>query len=416
MIASMRSVWITALLLPLIIVSVAYACRYTVRDIGFVRLGDPAIQVVLVNPDTSPDLIADALKDLPLEVQSLDADHAPEHPAVVARTPGTTAVLMDEQGRMLPIEDPLTLGRTPLAMELAAQAATTFAFVMLLEGGSAEDMLVAREEVDRLQARLNAIEEHLPRPLGHPLDIRTLTPQQQARDAPLLWSLGIDLPVRAPTVLIAYGRARRAGEPVVVDRVTRADAAGELIAQLALVGESCECDTSRAWTKEPVGLVPWDRDTHSKASSALGFDSESPMVRAEVVRILDRGSNDRPNVENRPDSLEQLLLGYGETSLEPAGPAPNLTRVESVQDTSAVAPAPVRILEATDDDDWSFQEPDEGTSKVASEDDTTEPPKVIAVTETPSTGRYQPLVYLAVLVAISFIIAFLVVRKVEGRS
>jgi hypothetical protein len=53
---------------------------------------------------------------------------------------------------------------------------------------------------------------------------------------------------------------------------------------------------------------------------------------------------------------------------------------------------------------------------VASEDDTTEPPKVIAVTETPSTGRYQPLVYLAVLVAISFIIAFLVVRKVEGRS
>jgi hypothetical protein len=415
-IASMRSVWITALLLPLVVASVAYACRYTVRDIGFVRLGDPVIQVVLINPDSSPDLIGDALKDLPLEVQSVDAEHAPEHPAVIARTPGTTAVLMDEQGRMLPIKDPLTLGRTPLAMELAAQAATTFAFVMLLEGGSTEDMIVAREEVDRLQARLNAIEEHLPRPLGHPLDIRTLTPQQQARDAPLLWSLGIDLPVQAPTVLIAYGRARRAGEPVVVDRVTRADAAGELIAQLALVGESCECDTSRAWTMEPVGLVPWARDTHSKASSALGFDSESPMVRAEVVRILDRGSNDRPNVENRPDSLEQLLLGYGETSLEPTGPAPNLTRVEAVQDTSAVAPAPVRILEPTDDDDWSFQEPDEGTSKVASEDDTTEPPKVIASTETPSTGRYQPLVYLAVLVAISFIIAFLVVRKAEVRS
>jgi hypothetical protein len=412
----MRSVWITALLLPLVVASVAYACRYTVRDIGFVRLGDPVIQVVLINPDSSPDLIGDALKDLPLEVQSVDAEHAPEHPAVIARTPGTTAVLMDEQGRMLPIKDPLTLGRTPLAMELAAQAATTFAFVMLLEGGSTEDMIVAREEVDRLQARLNAIEEHLPRPLGHPLDIRTLTPQQQARDAPLLWSLGIDLPVQAPTVLIAYGRARRAGEPVVVDRVTRADAAGELIAQLALVGESCECDTSRAWTMEPVGLVPWARDTHSKASSALGFDSESPMVRAEVVRILDRGSNDRPNVENRPDSLEQLLLGYGETSLEPTGPAPNLTRVEAVQDTSAVAPAPVRILEPTDDDDWSFQEPDEGTSKVASEDDTTEPPKVIASTETPSTGRYQPLVYLAVLVAISFIIAFLVVRKAEVRS
>jgi hypothetical protein len=409
-------VWITALLLPLVVASVAYACRYTVRDIGFVRLGDPVIQVVLINPDSSPDLIGDALKDLPLEVQSVDAEHAPEHPAVIARTPGTTAVLMDEQGRMLPIKDPLTLGRTPLAMELAAQAATTFAFVMLLEGGSTEDMIVAREEVDRLQARLNAIEEHLPRPLGHPLDIRTLTPQQQARDAPLLWSLGIDLPVQAPTVLIAYGRARRAGEPVVVDRVTRADAAGELIAQLALVGESCECDTSRAWTMEPVGLVPWARDTHSKASSALGFDSESPMVRAEVVRILDRGSNDRPNVENRPDSLEQLLLGYGETSLEPTGPAPNLTRVEAVQDTSAVAPAPVRILEPTDDDDWSFQEPDEGTSKVASEDDTTEPPKVIASTETPSTGRYQPLVYLAVLVAISFIIAFLVVRKAEVRS
>ena len=416
MIGSFNATRITALLLPLIVVSAALACRYTVRDIGFVRLADPVITLLLINSDASPDRVSDALNDLPLTVRSLDADHAPEHPAVKLRTPETTAFLMDDKGRLLPVKDPLTLGRSPLAMELADQAATTFAFVMLLEGGSPEDMAVAREEVDRLQGRLQAIEEHLPRPLGHPLDIRTLSPEQQRRDAPLLWSLGVDLPVQAPTVLIAYGRARRAGDPVVVDRVTRAEAAGELIAQLALVGESCECDTSRAWTLEPVGMVPWARDTHSKASSALGFDSESPMVRAEVVRILDRGSSERPKTENRPDSLEELLLGYGETSLDPVGPAPNLARVEPAQDTRAAPPAPVRLLEATDDDDWSFEEPADDVVAEPATKKSPEPPKVVASTETSTTGRYRPLVYLAILVAAAFIIAFFVVRKVEARS
>jgi hypothetical protein len=178
----------------------------------------------------------------------------------------------------------------------------------------------------------------------------------QLREGALLWSLGVDAPVSEPTVLVLYGRARRAGDPVLITPETRVDASRELLAQLALVGESCECDTSRAWTEEPAGLVPWTRTTHKIASKSLGFDPESPLVRNEVVRILGQPPAERSGKKPRPQSLEELLLGYGETTLAPIESTPAETSNDGPErDARTVAP-PARVVGGTDGDDWSFGE------------------------------------------------------------
>ena len=212
MIAQIRGLRLTVLLLPLAVASIALACRYTVRDIGFVRLSDPSARLVLVGGTTDVEDVRMAMGDLPLKVETVDPDHEPTHPAVIAaRSSGRDAILLDGEGRVLAIADPMTVGHTPLARELAQDAPRTFAFVILLESGDTAPDEIARKEVESLQTSLEASEAHLPRPLGHPLRLSQLDPEEQVREKALLWSLGVDLPVAEPTVLIVYGRARRAG-------------------------------------------------------------------------------------------------------------------------------------------------------------------------------------------------------------
>jgi hypothetical protein len=59
--------------------------------------------------------------------------------------------------------------------------------------------------------------------------------------------------------------------------------------------------------------VRWDRDVRTRAVELLGFDPESPMVRAEVSGILGRGAADGPAA--RAPSVADLLLGYREVDV-----------------------------------------------------------------------------------------------------
>ena len=412
-----RSRFILVTIIVMMTCTVALACRYTVRDIGFVRLSEPRVRLYLIDSDHTEAVIDRMRSELPVEIIRIASDHDPGHPAVsMAREEDVGAILIDDTDRILPVADPLVIGQTRLARTLAEDSASTFAWVLLLEGPDAADNAAAAAEIGALEDGLRAIEEHLPRPLGHPLRTITIPIEDQARDATLLWSLGVDLPVTETTALITYGRARRAGEVVRFTPETRTAASRELLSQLALVGESCECDTTRAWTEEPVGLVPWTRSTHSNASSSLGFDAESPMVRAEVSRILFRGGTSPGAEESRPDSLEELLLGYGETTLEPVAPAPgpDVSSTGPLSATDGPAP-PITVSTATEGDDWSFTETPatkEQPDSEAADDQTAETdPEESA----PGVRNWTPVYSIGGMVLISFALAFFVVRRMEGR-
>ena len=397
---------LVGVLLPLVLASLALACRYTVRDIGFVRLGGEPLRLVVLS-SAAVDGIRAALTDLPVEIITVDPEHDPNHPGVLAAEElKTNAVLLDSSGRSFAVKDPLVIGHGPIAQELAAEASSTFAHVLLLETGNQSKDAVARAECNRLQSSLDAIEKHLPRPLGHPLKIMTLEPQQQEREDALLWSLGINAPVREPTVVVLYGRARRAGEPVVLTEETRINGSRELLAQLALVGESCECDTSRAWTEEPVGLIPWSRETHAIASKSLGFDPENPIVRNEVVRILGRAPSDRGDEKPVPDSLEELLLGYGETTLTPIDPA-EPTEAEPRE----TAQPPVQVVRGNADDDWSFDEPAKVPPQIQTPMPAQEEPKAAQAAQAGLISLYGLLILIGVLLGFGFIVTGVVLRR-----
>ena len=115
----------------------------------------------------------------------------------------------------------------------------------------------------------------------------------------------------------------RAGAPLVGDAITSA----RVLDWLALIGESCECDTERDWSAEPAFPLAWGRQDNQDVSAALGFDPESPWVQREVASILQRGAWTKPPGSGA-QALEQdalaAVLGFrvGElagTGQEPTG-------------------------------------------------------------------------------------------------
>ena len=330
----------------------AYACRYTVRELGFVNLDGTPWTLVYLSTDPSFTLPVLA-NDVNVRSILVDPTTDPNHPAALMSDQTVTAVLLGPTGRTLSLhsDDPIREAtESPLRRRLAAEALDTFAFLLLKLGQDENENDHARRVAAGARAKLAALAPHLPRPVSHPLRVIELTSEDSASERVLLWSLGMDQSDNA-AIAIVYGRGRRAGEPLfgAFDET-------ELTTQLALVGESCECETDRAWLHEPTAPMRWPEASAYAAPEALGFDPASPMVHAEVRRILARGDFGvgRPAkaTGNRPKDLSEIVFGYTEVALEERLPETQPIH-RPLPSTPPVAPN----VELRRDDGWGFDEP-----------------------------------------------------------
>jgi len=188
--------------------------------------------------------------------------------------------------------------------------------------------------------------------------------------------------------MVIYGRGRRAGEPLAGDFNET-----EFTTQLALVGESCECETDRAWLLEPTAPMRWPERIAERAPGALGFDPESPMVKAEISRILSRGDfgtgRSTQGDGRRPKDLAEIVFGYSEHTLddrlgESNRPAPAAAAAEA---KGAVISSPKVVIRR--DDGWDFQTASGNTSGNTSEN-TVETPSEIVTNPERSVGWFLP--------------------------
>ena len=321
--------------------SLSLACRFTVRDIGFVDLQgrDYSLVVQGVSPFPLAETLKHRLRDSNLQVvgrntSSDDSNHE-----------GWTVELVDRGGRRLNVGH-MQNGESveeleelieqqifpPSVQRIASKSTQCFANLIAFEGTNPEANLRLRTVVQESQQALRRIEALLPRPLAHPVASTTIGLEDRASEQMLLWSLGVDETTkedaidqesedsRPPVLAIVYGRGKLAG-PVMVGEEIRLK---EALAQLALVGESCECETDRKWLEERTLPMNWPASLRKAASDDLGFDPESPLVQAEVIRIVSRGptssgrADGAQNQTSGSDDIEKLLLGYDETQIIPS--------------------------------------------------------------------------------------------------
>lgn len=281
----------------------ANACRYNVRDVGFVDLETegyrlrlaPATGVSDTGRQPWTQAAEDGLREGNVSVEWVGSSATPASSDKGAK--GVAVVLVAPEGPYEPL--PLGVAGTPEALRAVCRealesptrqsllevASRTFGAILLLEGTETEANRRAeeaiREAVDLIRGQLPS----LPKPIAEPPGRVTLSPAEFARERVLLWTLRQDTrPTPEPRVAIVYGRGRWIGPVMRGAEITSRNLTG----LFSLIGADCECGLDLAWTQGTRLPVRWEEARRGPLVRALGFDPDSPLVRSEVSWIVNR--------------------------------------------------------------------------------------------------------------------------------
>jgi len=288
----------------------ALACRYTVRDTGFVDLGAKPYRLYgYVNQDTPADIVSTfteishaALLDSNINIEIIDADKQKEHPAMkyldlwpTKSFPAAVLVSPDGQSVIVPVTERNQLFKqtlrsaldvlvsSPTRDEILQHVSTAYGAILLIEGTDVEKNVVARKAASGAIEIVGDQMRMMPKSFGQPPVLIVIDRESISREKILLWSLGLDADkVGEPRAAVLYGKMRWVGPLMKGEEISEANLTGIL----SVIGADCECGLDISWTQGTMLPVRWDEKVRARVAEALDFDPEHPMVKMEVSSIL----------------------------------------------------------------------------------------------------------------------------------
>ncbi len=350
----------------------ALACRYTVRDVGFVDFGGEPFRLcwVATGREGAPqaalrEIAAGVLHGSNVEYQVVTGTTHPAMaavdvsagPALVLISPmGGASHVLAQPGEIPNDRDELwelieSAVSSRARERMLETAIATFCTVLLVEGADVEDNKLARRTIDRSVRRLHNVAGQLPRSIGDGPVLKVISAAARSAEGILLWGLGIE-PARDDRthVAVLYGRGRRMGPLLSGLDIT----ANEILRRLTLIGQSCECELDRKWIRGTALPVRWSAQRDREVYEKLGFDPASPFVQAEINRIMARGPNSLASAAPRERSIEEMLFGYSEEvigdndELRAASPEDDDSNARPDTVVSATAPEAEAVLASPD--------------------------------------------------------------------
>ena len=290
----------------------AWACRYSVRDIGFIDRGDSALRVVVEGEG-----LAGVAQQLRERIDAIGVDAV-----VYAETgPSPRVVLAHaERSRELASGPPDRLVEAAFAAiepsdevaRVTGELVERCCGVLLIESASADATERAAVQLAAAAERAVAEADVWEKPMGgEPLIIRW-TADDARREALTLWALGFDPDSDKPQAAVLYGRWRRLG-PVFSGDGIEAEAVARVI---GVLGRDCECDLSRDVFAGPTAPHPWDERLAERTRERLEFDPEHPMNVMEARQILASKPTEKPAGD--AFAANNAFLGYEEIDLTAA--------------------------------------------------------------------------------------------------
>jgi len=305
----------------------AFACRYTIRETGFIDLGfEPYYFYGYVNKDT-PDEITSSFKqishttfiDCNIRVEMINIDLQKDHPAMkylslwqIQSFP--VAILVSSDGRSLavpvkkdnePFEKSLrsainNIIFSPIREEIIKEVIKTYGVILLIEGENAQEnekyRKVAFSAIENIKNQMKTMVKYI----EYSPVLISMKPESFSREKILLWSLGLEADVTKPYAAVFYGRARWIGPLMKAGEISETN----LRHILSIIGVDCECGLDISWVGGTLLPVKWDQKRQAKVARFLKFDPENPLVKLEVNRILKMGSSSYPGVPVMfPDSI-----------------------------------------------------------------------------------------------------------------
>jgi hypothetical protein len=339
----------------------ASACRYNVRETGFVDFGiEPYVLYGYVTNDTPNDVVSSfeqisyaGLMESNIEFEIINTDNQEGHPAMqllaqwqIQSFPSAVLVSPDGQSLHVPLTKPAPAGKpdgsplrgkfkdtlwsvlenissSPKRDEILLRITESYGVVLLIEGTDRQQNNSAKE------AALAAIEEvasqleYMPKPVTHPPALVVMDSESISRETVLLWSLGLDADkIETPYAAVLYGKARWIGPLFNAEQITERNLASVLF----VIGADCECGFDYRWLRGTMLPAKWEEKLQARITETLGFDPENPMIKAEMSRIIGRGYAAYPGVP----------FGYSEI------PVQQQARTDTQQTTSTEADTTLR--------------------------------------------------------------------------
>lgn len=319
------------LLLALTQSQLASACRYNVREVGFVDLRIESYYLFgYISDETDSDTVSSfkqaadiGLENSNIEFEIVNIDQQKDHPAMKLldsqqekSLPAAVLVSPDGQSYPVPIterdhpfEETLRSAvqdilSSPKREEILKQAIETYGVILLIKGTDDEENKKAKKAASGVIELISSQMDMLPKPIAHPPVLVEMETKSLSTEKILLWSLGLDdAEVSEPRAAVIYGRGRWIGPMFRGEEITEDNLANVLF----VIGQDCECGLDHRWLQGTMLPAKWTDKMQASAAENLGFDPESPMIKMEMSLIVRRGSYSYPGVP----------FGYREFAVEP---------------------------------------------------------------------------------------------------
>jgi hypothetical protein len=284
-----------------------YACRYTVRELGFSDLAAPPYRLFIchhaelsaLQNEKLARLLEASISGSNLEVFFVHSGREPQHPILrfLPASPSSypCAVLISPDSSLQPyrfasstddmygftsrtIQNTL---RSPVRETILSSSSSLHAVVLLFAGADEKQTAAASSLIRSAMQQVEPVLKLMPKPAVKPPLLVSIPVAEQNRESLLMWSLGMSESTRNPRAVILYGRGRKMGPVLANDSLTT-----EAIYNLLLfVGADCECDMDRSYLNGYLIPLYWPQTARERVSNILGFDPENPLVKMDMINI-----------------------------------------------------------------------------------------------------------------------------------
>ncbi|MGK0184854.1 MAG: hypothetical protein ACI9R3_000628 [Verrucomicrobiales bacterium] len=319
----------------------AWACRFNVRDVGFVDLGsNPYTFYCVVSQDT-PQATITSIKQIataaflnvniePKIVELAESTDAAlvEHYKKAGEPKMPVGILVSEDGeRQLvvplfkPDESPdeslwsamESTFESPVRDQVTEKAIAHYGVILLIEGTDDAENQRAKGYANAVTKRIEGAMDKLEKPIDKPPVVVALSKSEAITDRVFLWSLGIDANAEGASIVVLYGRGRTIGSVLQGKDISEQ----KIFQVVATIGLNCECGLDRSWMQGKMIPMKWGSSLQTQIAEVLGFDAEDPKIKMEISQILSKaGSGEGRRRAGEGQDLDTFLANYEETTVE----------------------------------------------------------------------------------------------------
>jgi len=276
-------------------VSSSFACRYTIREIGFSTLSKVTYVIYRVDDNTAqfPKQLAFGFAESNVKTYGLSSNGDETNPIVNFVKQQNSSlpayVLAAPNGQMIILSENQLKGGlkqtilfSPIQNQMVKELPSIYATVILIEGKNQMENELAGNNISKTCQRIENLIPNMPKQVEFGPNMAVISNKNFEEEKVLLWSLGINKIPEQPVAFVVYGRGRIIGEKVDFEGIK-----GKAIYKLlSIIGADCECGLDRKWMLGYQIPLNWPKNVRQNLSDKLDFDVDNPMVLAEMSRIL----------------------------------------------------------------------------------------------------------------------------------